>query len=249
MKKVGAGILLFFLLGAIVPAFAAKEEVVVESGFRAAVWMPARAAFDRLSAYLPKLVGLLFILLVGSLVAVGIAALVEGLLKIIRLEKLAKRAGVPEILKKGGVGLSLSALITEIIFFLIIIATLITALEYYGLSTSPLIAQILSYIPHVIAAAFALILGILLAIFISGIITVVGGNMRIAQVQTLGNISKYAIVIVAGLLALRELGFMAILTDKSKDIVLGGLILASAIAFGFGAKDKAGKFLDNVFKK
>lgn len=252
MKKMGVVVmLLFFLLSAVgICALAAeKEEAVAQTGLQVSVLAPAKAALAKLGGYLPKLSGLLLILVMGALIAVGIAVILEHLLSFLRLEKGAKRINIPQILKKGGIRLSLSELITEIVFFLIIIATLITALEFYGLATSPFTAQILSYIPHVIAAAFILILGILLAIFISGIITLVGGNVRIAQAQTLGNIAKYAIIVVTGLLALRELGLGVILSDKSKDIISGGLVLGFAIAFGFGAKDKAGKFLDNVFKK
>jgi len=253
MKKVAvAGLLLFFLLSAVaIPVFAVKKEaeVVQEPGFQASVLAPAKASLAKLGGYLPKVGGLLLILVAGSLIAVGIAALAQWLLKVIRLEKLAKNVGIPEILKKGGIRLSLTGLITEIIFFLLIIVTLITALEYYGLATSPFTSQILSYIPDVFAAEFILILGILLAIFISGIITLVGGNVRIAQAQTLGNIAKYAIIIVVGLLALKELGFWVILTDKSSDIILGGLVLAFAIAFGSGARERAGRFLDGIFRR
>ena len=253
MKKVAVvGLLLFFLLSAVaIPVCAAKKEgeVVQETGFQASVLAPAKASLAKLGGYLPKVGGLLLILVAGSLIAVGIAALAQWLLKVIRLEKLSKNVGIPEILKKGGIRLSLTDLIAEIIFFLLIIVTLITALEYYGLATNPFTSQILSYIPHVVAAAFILILGILLAIFISGIITLVGGNVRIAQAQTLGNIAKYAIIIVAGLLALKELGFWVILTDKSSDIILGGLVLAFAIAFGSGARERAGRFLDGIFRR
>jgi len=254
MKKAGVvGMLLFFLLSIVaIPVFAQEKgaaAVAQGAGFQMGVLAPLKASLAKLGGYLPKLGGLLLILVIGALAAVGIANLVQQLLIFLRLEKGTAKIRIPEILKKGGIGLSLSELITEIVFFLIIIATLITALEFYGLVTSPFIAQILSYIPHVIAAVFILILGFLLAIFISGIITLVGGNVRIAQAETLGNIAKYAIIVMAGLLALRELGLGVILTAKSNDIILGGLVLGLALAFGLGAKDKAGKFLNGVFKK
>jgi len=191
----------------------------------------------------------LLILVIGALIAVGIAVLVERFLKVIQLENGAKKIKIPEVLKKGGIGLSLSELISEIVFFLIIIGTLITALEYYGVGTATLMGQVLAYIPHVIAAVFILILGIFAALLISGIIVLIGGNVKIAQATTLGHIAKYAIIIVAGLLALKELGLNVVLTNNSKDIILGSLALGLALAFGLGAKDKAGKFIDNVFKK
>ena len=253
MKQIGIiGVLFFFVMTVLaVPVFAATGKAAETSkglGLFSSVLEPAQMSLGKLTGYLPKLGGLLLILVIGALIAVGIAILIGKLLEIIRLEKGAKKVKIPEILKKGGIGLSLSELITEIVFFLIIIGTLITALEYYGVGTGTLIGQILAYIPHVAAAVFILILGIFVAILISGIIALIGGNVRIAQSETLGNIAKYAIIIVAGLLALKELGLNVILTDNSKDIILGSIALGAAMAFGLGAKDKAGKFLDKMFK-
>lgn len=248
MKKLSiVGMVLLITAVSVIFTLSAKEAIAATQGSGIAQSMvePAKASLASVGAYLPKLGGLLLILVIGSLIAVGIAKLIGWLLKLIRLEAGAKKIKVLEILKKGGIGLSLSELVIEIVFFLIIIVTLITALEFYGLSTNALTGQILSYIPNVIAAAFVLIVGILLAILLSGIITLVGGNMRIAQSTTLGVIAKYAIIVVAGLIALKELGAGAILTDRSKDIVLGGIVLALAL----GAKDKAGDLLNRVFKK
>ncbi len=213
------------------------------------VLQPGGATLTQVSAYLPKLGVLLLILVIGALVAVGITALAATILKLIQLEKGAKKLNVPDILKKGGIGLSLSELITEIIFFLIIIATLITALEFYGVGTGVLTGSILAYVPQVISAVFILILGILVAILISGIIKLVGGNVKIAQSDTLGNVAKYAIIIVSALIALKELGLGVILTDKSKDIIFAGVVLSLALGFGLGLKEKAGDFLGKIFKK
>jgi len=254
MRKIGAvGLLLVFAMGILaVPAFAAvaKEAAApVGLGLFSSVLQPVQMSLESLTNYLPKLGGLLLIVVIGALIAVGIAVLVERFLELIKLEKGARKIKIPEILKEGGIGLTLSQLIGQIVFFLIIIGTMITALEYYGVATGTLTAQILAYIPHVVAAVFVLVLGIFVAILIGGIITLIGGNVRIAQAATLGHIAKYAIITVAGLLALKELGLNVILTDKSKDIILGSMALGAALAFGLGAKNKAGEFIDRVFKK
>ena len=253
MKRMGIVSILVFLLMSIlvlqVLAAPATVQPTVQKTAIQSILEPAKASTVTVSGYLPKLGGLLLILVVGSLIALAAAGLVGLILKAIQLEKGAKKIKIPEILKKGGINLSLSELISEIIFFVLIIATLVTALEYYGVATAAFTGEILTYIPHVIAGVFILVLGILLAILISGIITLVGGNVRIAQSAPLGNIAKYAIIVVSGLIALRELGAGIILTDKSKDIIFAGLVLALALGFGLGLKEKANKFLDSVFKK
>lgn len=252
MKRICASCILVLLLMSILvlPVFAAQGQAAVspKTGIQS-ILGPAKLSTAQVSGYLPNLGGLLLILVVGSLIALGIARLVGLLFKTIQLEKGAKKINIPEILKKGGIGLSLSDLITEIIFFVLIVATLITALEYYGVATSTFTGQILAYLPQVIAAVFILVLGILLSLLISGIITLVGGNVKIAQSITLGNIAKYAIIVVSGLIALRELGAGIILTDKSKDIILAGLVLVIVLSFGLGAKEKAEKFLNKLFSR
>lgn len=247
MKRICTSCILVVLLMSILvlPVFAAEQTAAVSKTGIQSILGPAKFSTAQVSGYLPKLGGLLLILVVGCLIALGIAGLVGLFLKTIQLEKGAKKINISEILKKGGIGLSLSDLITEIIFFVLIVATLITALEYYGVATSTFTGQILVYIPQVIAAVFILVLGILLAILISGIITLVGGNVKIAQSALLGNIAKYAIIITTGLIALRELGLGVVLTDKSKDIILAGIVLALAL----GAKEKAEKFLGKIFKE
>ncbi len=210
---------------------------------------PGKISLISVSGYLPKLLVLLLILSFGSLAAVGISALIAWILKLTKFENGCKKIKIPEILKKGGIGLSLSGLITEIIFFLLIIATLITALEFYGVGTGVLTNSILAYVPQVISAVFILILGILIAILISGIIKLVGGNVKIAQSDTLGNVAKFAIITTTSWIALKKLGIEIIQTDQSKNLVLGAVVLAVALAFGLAGKDKAGKFLDSIFKK
>jgi len=78
------------------------------------------------------------------------------------LEKSAKKINIPEILKKEGIGLYLNDLITEIIFFVIVVVTLITALQFYGVTTAVFTSQVLAYIPQLIASVFILVIGILL---------------------------------------------------------------------------------------
>jgi len=254
-KKWRIGILFLLLMAVLVlPLFAMEQPAptvsttVKQAGIKG-ILQPTTTSLTQVSAYLPKLGVLLLILVVGSLVAVGVTALVASILKLIRLEKGSKKINVPEVLKKGGIGLSLSALITEITFFIFIIATLITALEFYGVGTGVLMSSILTYVPQVISSVFILILGILVAILISGIIKLVGGNVKIAQSDTLGNVAKYAIIFVAALMALKELGLGVILTDGSKDIILAGLVLGLSLSFGLAGKEKAGKLLSGLFKE
>lgn len=214
-----------------------------------AIFGHAKASLLQLGGLLPTLGWTVLILVVGCLLAVVVARLLDVLLETIRLEKGAKRIKIPEILKRGGIGLPLSTLVTDIVFFLLIVVTFMTALEVCGLGPNRLTGQLLSYIPHVLAAVFVGIVGVLLATLLSGIITLVGGNARIVHAERLGQMTKYAIVIVAGIIALKELGLGVLVTERASDMVLAGVVFGLALAFGLGAKERAKSFLDDVLKK
>lgn len=214
-----------------------------------AIFGHAKASLVQLGGSLPTLGWAVLILVVGCVLAVVVAKVLDLLLEVIRLEKGAKKINVPDILKRGGIGRSLSTLLTEIVFFLLIVVTLMTALEVCGLGPNRLIGQLLSSIPQVLAAVFVVIVGVLLATLLSGIITLVGGNAKIAQAEMLGQMTKYVIVIVAGLIALKELGLGILVTERAKDMVLAGVIFGLTLAFGLGAKERAKSVLDNLLKK
>jgi hypothetical protein len=52
-------------------------------------------------AYLPVLLGALLILIVGWIVAKIIRSIVDGVLKIVRFDVLADKAGISEVMRKG----------------------------------------------------------------------------------------------------------------------------------------------------
>jgi len=88
MKKISV-VVMIFLISAVSVIFtlSAKEAVAATQ----TMVEPAKASLASVGAYLPKLGGLLLILVVGSLIAVGIAKLIGWLLKLIRLEIGAKK--------------------------------------------------------------------------------------------------------------------------------------------------------------
>ena len=67
---------------------------------------PVTQMLTRIMAYLPVLLGALVILIVGWIVAKAIKRLVDWLLKVIRFDVLADKAGISEILREGDLKIS-----------------------------------------------------------------------------------------------------------------------------------------------
>jgi len=211
---------------------------------------PIRQMLTRILAYLPVLLGALLILLIGWLVAKAIKRIVDWLLKTVRFDTLADKAGISDVLKKGELGISARELISRLVYWLIMILVLVMTVDALGLpKSSDVLSSLFAYVPKVIAALLVLIVALFLASFVSGIVRMAAGNANLPKPQLLANISRWAIIIFAVTIAMVELDIAPLLVATTFNIILGGVVLALALAFGLGGKDAAARYLEELREK
>lgn len=132
-------------------------------------------------AFLPKLFAAALIVLVGWFVAKIVRDILTNFLQTLGLEKLVQRFGLSKLFE----GTSLSAVIGNIVFVLILIPTVITALEKLNLKgiSAPAIAMlndIMTMIPNIIVAVLFILAGIWIGKwvnrFVTGLLDRIGFN-------------------------------------------------------------------------
>ena len=211
---------------------------------------PVIQMLTRIMAYLPVLLGALVILIVGWIVAKAIRRLVDWLLKVIRFDALADKAGISEILRKGDLKISAREVVSSIVYWLVVIMVLVMTVDALGLpKSSDVLASLFAYVPKVIAALLVLIVAMFLASFVSGIVRTAAGNANLPKPQVLAGISRWAIIIFAVTISLEQLGIAPLLVTATFNIILGSICLALALAFGLGGKDAAAKYLEELKQK
>jgi hypothetical protein len=211
---------------------------------------PVTRMLTKILAYLPVLLGALVILIIGWIIAKAIKRIVDWLLKLIRFDALADKAGISEILKKGDLKISAREVVSSIVYWLIMIMILVMTVEALGLPrASDVLAGLFAYVPNVIAALLVLVVAMFLASFVSGIVRTAAGNANLPKPEILAGISRWAILIFAVTIALEQLGIAPLLVATTFNIILGGIVLALALAFGLGGKDTAAKYLEELKKK
>ena len=211
---------------------------------------PIRQMLAKILAYLPILLGALIILIVGWIVAKVIRRLVDWLLKAVRFDTLADKAGITGILSKGDLKITAREVVSGLVYWLVIIMVLVMTVNALGLpNTSDVLASLFAYIPNVIAALLVLVVAMFLAGFVSGIVRVAAGNAKLPKPELLAGISRWAIIIFALTIALAQLGIATLLVTTTFNIILGGIVLALALAFGLGGKDAAARYLEELKQK
>ncbi len=196
--------------------------------------------FTDILNFLPHFVNGLIVLIVGYLVSALIRMIVRAVLRGIRLEQVAQRAGITTALQGLGVRAPISEIIAQIVFFFLILSFATSAMQLMSLTTVALLLQnVLAFIPRAISAALIVIFGSMLARFLGGTITTVADSVNITYANALGKIIEYAIVAFVVVLAISTLGVDTTILTTSLTIIIASTGLALALTFAFGARDSA----------
>jgi len=207
--------------------------------------VPLQNALSQFLVFVPSILGALLILLVGGLIAKLLEHLIIRGLKLLTLDRLADQVQLSAVLAKGGVRQKLSELIGAIVYWFVMLAFVMTALNALNLTVAAeLFQQLVAFLPNVVAAVFILIVGIVSAAFLSTTVRTAASNAGIAQAQLLGQAVQAVVVVFAFVAALQQLQIQFV--GEVFLIILSGASLGCALAFGLGCKDRAGKWVDNL---
>lgn len=216
--------------------------------WNAVLVQPIQSLLTQVTGFLPSFLGALLILLVGWVIAKTIERLVVNVLKAIQLDKLADRIQLSDVLSKGGIKHKLSELIGVLIYWLVILAVVIAALNALQLTiAAQLLEQVVSFLPNVVASIFILVVGMLAAVFVSTTVRTAAGNAGVSQAQVLGEVVQAAIIIFSVVAALKQLGIQFV--GEAFLIILAAVSFGTALAFGLGCKEIAGRWVGDLVEQ
>jgi hypothetical protein len=193
-------------------------------------------------AFLPRLFGALVLFLVGWLVAQAIRLGVVRILKAIGLDKLADQVRLSDVLTKGGIRHRLSELIGAIVYWLVMLAVVMVVFNALQLTVAAeLLQSVVTFLPNVIAAVFILIVGIFAAAFLATTVRTAASNAGMGQAWLIGQLVETVVVTFAAVAALQQLRIPFF--GEAFLIILAGISLGCALAFGLGCKEQAGRWV------
>ncbi len=199
-------------------------------------------ALNTFLSYIPQLIGAIVILLVGFLVARALQAVVSRLLQGIGFDRWMERGGIKQFFDQAQTRETPASVLGKLVFWFVFIIAIVMAADALGIpQVSAVLAQLVAYIPSIIAAILILILAALLANFLSSVVRGATGS------DILANIARYAIIVYAVFAAITELRIAVELTAPTFLIVLGGVVLAAAIAFGIGSREVARDIVERAY--
>jgi small-conductance mechanosensitive channel len=184
------------------------------------------------------------ILIIGYIIAKVLQGITTRVLQSMGFEGWMEQGGIKQFFERSQTRQTPLSILGKLVFWLVFFIAITMAVDTLGISAiSDVLAQFIAYIPQIIAAILILVLATLLANFVAGIVRGATGS------GVMGSVVQYGIIVFAAFAALTQLGIAEELIAPTFLILLGGVALAAAIAFGLGGRDAAQRLVEQAYEK
>ncbi len=206
--------------------------------------------FQQLLTFVPKLLGALLIIVVGYIVTRLITTILKRLLQLIGVDKLGARLQQIDVIGRAGVEISLSAMVAQILYYFMMLVILVAATDVIGLEVvSKLVGSAIEYIPNLIAAIVILVIGAIVADMLRELTTVTCRSFGISAAGMIGSIVFWFVFVAILVTALGQAQLETDFVVINLSILLAGLSLAFALAYGLAARPLMSGFLAQFYNR
>lgn len=207
---------------------------------------PFERLLDRVLSFLPDMLGAIVIFVVGILLAWGLKALSVRLFRTINIDRYCDRTSISDLLSKGGIQDKPSILLGRLVLWVVVVCFSIFSLSSLNLpAVEHLLQKLLFYLPNVFAGLIIVLIGYLAGNFFARATLIGAVNAGWRSSGLVAKSVKASIILFAVTMALEQVGIGPQTTAIAFSILFGGIVLAFAIAFGFGARGIARKYLED----
>lgn len=201
-------------------------------------------------SFVPNLLGASLIVIVGYIVSRLVITVLKRLLKLIGIDKLGERLSRVDVISRADVEINLSTILGQVIFYFMMLVILVAATDVLGLEVvSNLVSSAIEYIPNLVAAMVILVLGSILADILREIATVTCRSFAIPASGMIGSIVFWFVFVAIMLSALAQAKLETDFIVANLSILIAGLALAFALAYGLAARPLMGGFLAHFYNR
>lgn len=218
-----------------------------------------RQSMDRVLVMLVQfLPGLLaFFVALAALWLIGwlLSAVVRRLLTSAKFdERIAsrERAGSSTSLADWSPGNSPTLLISRAVFWVCIIGGLALGISAFNASysaTPEISLFFIPYLTHMTGAILLLVLGVLLARFLSRSVLIGAVNAQLQYARFLSLGVKWLVLVLTAAMALDHLQIAGGIVDLAFGILFGGIVLTLSLAVGLGSRDLVSRSIEKTIEK
>ncbi|MHB1022737.1 MAG: hypothetical protein ACYC46_12675 [Acidobacteriaceae bacterium] len=205
----------------------------------------------KLADLLPGALALILAVIIFTLIALLLSFLLRHLLMALRFdERIGQRGTNP--LTEWTPSQSPTLMLSRAVFWGCVILGFVLGITAFDASygTGLVISRfLLPYVAHTIGAVLILIVGSVIARFLSRSVLIGAVNMNLQYARLLSLGMKWLVLVLAAAMALDHLSIGGAIVELAFGILFGGIVLALALAIGLGSRDMVSRSLERDVQK
>jgi len=206
---------------------------------------PLQEVFSKFKAFVPNLLAMLAILVLGIVLARLLKFILVKSLIAINFDSWSDRMGFTALMRKGDLWAKPSATLGAIIFWLLVIVTLMIGLSALKIpAIDNLVEQAFIYMPRAFSAAVILMIGYVLTGFISQGVLIAAVNSGYHYAKLLADAIRILLMVLILAMAMEQLQIAPSIVLAAFTIIFGGIVITLAISFGVGGIDAARRMIE-----
>jgi len=197
-----------------------------------------------------SLIGAILILLIGWGVAKMVAAVTKKMLEQVGADRIGDKLNEIDAIKGLKLEIKLSSIISKILYYFILIFMLRPAADTLGVpAISDMVKLLVEFIPKLISSALMLFAGIFLADALKNFVVTLCKSFNIAAEKLIGTAIFFFLLIIFVIQSVAQVGINTSLLESSFNLLVGGIILAFAIGYGFASKEILLNIISSFYSK
>ncbi|MEX0748724.1 MAG: hypothetical protein WD467_03595 [Candidatus Saccharimonadales bacterium] len=210
----------------------------------------ANEFWQSIGTFMPKLLGAILLIILGALVAKLAESLTKKVLEFIGINKLKTNKTVAQTLRTTGLEADWVGLAARVVFWVVIVIFALTAADVLELNAMrDVIRELLNYLPNVLAAAIVLTVTVAGARLVRDAVAVGLARMSVDFASPIATVAFYSLVAFGSLMAVDQLGFDTTILTANITVIVAGVMLGLALAFGLGGRDTAARIIERAYTR
>jgi hypothetical protein len=211
---------------------------------------PLAELIRQFSAFFPKLVGGLVILLIGWIIARLTRRLLGQLLAKVGIDKFADMLNEIDIVQRSGMQVKISSVLAQVVYFVMMLIFVIAATDAMGVqAVTQLVTDAFNYLPSLFSAAVVFLLGIFVADMIRGAVQTVCLSIGISSGKMIASAVFYFLFVTIAVSALAQAKINTDFISSNLTVIIGAVALAFTFGYGMASRDLMANYLAGFYNR
>lgn len=212
---------------------------------------PIGQLVTQFSAFFPKFIGALSILLIGWIISRTVGKILSKVLATVGVDRLAEMFQDIDLIQRAGVMRSkVSDLLAKGVYYMLMLIFIIASTEVLGVAAiTQLFTDLMNYLPSLLTAAAILLIGLFLADMIQGAVQTLCQSLGIPSAKLIASIVFYFVFITIAVSALAQAKINTDFISSNLTAIVAAVALAFAFGYGLASRDLISNYLASYYNK